>query len=172
MKYLVKICITWIFFVTPATADTKDKIASTIEEVNAHAECGAYINWTYQDYSLAGFDDASSAKKAKNTHFAKAAQAAEKFVKLASENKIDGNYMIFRDAGKVCAGELCLAKTEYIEAMFFLGSLQKANDDITKMKIDCPSNAWFPCVGGEPVDNWKYKAADLYKSKNCKLLLR
>lgn len=80
--------------------------------------------------------------------------------------------MVFRDAGKVCAGELCLAKTEYIEAIFFLGSLQKANDEITKMKIDCPSNAWFPCVGGEPVDNWRFKAANLYKSKNCKLLLR
>ena len=57
-------------------------------------------------------------------------------------------------------------------AIFLLGSLQKANDEITKMKIDCPSNAWFPCVGGEPVDNWRFKAANLYKSKNCKLLLR
>jgi hypothetical protein len=172
MKYLVKTCMTLIFFTTNATADIKNQVTSTIDEANAQAECGAYIDYTYQDYSLAGFNSATSAKNAKTTHLEKAAQAAEKFVKLASENKVDGKYMVFRDAGKVCIGEGCFAKAEYIEAMFILGGIQKASDDITKMKIDCPSNAWFPCMGGEPVDNWKFKAANLYKSKNCKLLLR
>ena len=172
MKYLFKTCMILIFFVTHATADIIEEITSTMDEATVQAECSAYIDYTYNDYSLAGFYNASSAKKAKNTHLEKAAQAAEKFVKLASENKVDGKYMVFREAGKICLGELCVAKAEYIEAMFLLGGIKQASDEITRMKIDCPSNAWFPCMGGEPVDNWKFKAADLYKSKNCKLLLR
>ena len=48
----------------------------------------------------------------------------------------------------------------------------KLRSGVTKKEISCPEGAWHPCKGGEPVDNWGYKAGKQYKDKNCKLLLR
>ena len=45
------------------SADITSDAVSLMEEVKAQGECSSYIGFLNNDYSLAGFDDASSAKK-------------------------------------------------------------------------------------------------------------
>jgi len=56
----------------------------------------------------------------------------------------------------------------YFDDSFLSSFFEKA---VTKKEINCPEGVWSPCFGGEPVDNWEYKAATLYDSKNCSLLV-
>ena len=88
------------------------------------------------------------------------------------KTKIQDKYFIFESGKQICMGELCFEKKEYAEIFFFIGALAMADEAVTKKEISCPEGAWHPCKGGEPRENWGYKAGTQYKDKNCKLLLR
>jgi len=47
----------------------------------------------------------------------------------------------------------------------------QAEEEVGEKDINCPEGAWSPCVGREPVGNRYRKALNLYKTKNCSLLL-
>lgn len=165
-----------IFFLTATitNADVQDEIVSLLEEATAQGECAGYIGFLYNDYTIGGFSDEGQAKKSRNLHMQKAYSTAESFVDLAIKNKVEGKYLIIKKGNSFCIGEMCLPKKEYIEAFFAITGLHDSQEQIAKKDITCPNDidVWFPCKGAEPVDNRQYKAADMYKSKNCKLLLR
>ena len=165
-----------IFFLIANTtnADVQDEIVSLLDETKAQGECAGYIGWLYKDYTIGGFSGKDQAIESQNLHMQKAYSTAERFVDLAIKNKVEGKYFIIKKGNSYCMGEMCLPKKEYIEAFFAITGLHDSHEEITEKEITCPNDidVWFPCKGTEPVDNRQYKAADLYKSKNCKLLLR
>ena len=110
--------------------------------------------------------------RANNRHIEKAITAAQKFITLTSQNDIDGQRLIYKKAGKSCIGELCFPSLDFIASMFIMGGINEGQKEITEKPIPCPANVWTPCYGSEQAGNWAYKASNLYKSKNCRLLLR
>ena len=153
-------------------ADITSDAVSLMEEVKAQGECSSYIGFLYNDYTIAGFKGKADAMRANNRHIEKAATAAQKFVTLSSQNDIDGKRFIYKKAGKSCVGEICLPSLDFIASMFLIGGMNDGQKEVSEQEISCPSNVWAPCYGREPVDNRAYKASNLYKSKNCRLLLR
>lgn len=154
------------------TADVTSDAVSLMEEVKAQSECSSYIGFLYNDYTIAGFKGEADAMRANSRHIEKAATAAQKFVVLSSQNDIDGKRFIYKKAGKSCVGEICLPSLDFIASMFLMGGINEGQKEVSEKEISCPSNVWAPCYGREPVDNRPYKASNLYKSKNCRLLLR
>lgn len=159
-------------FATVGTSDITDEVVSWMEEAQAQGECSTYIGFLYADYTLGGFKGKSDAMRAKEIHLDKAIYAARKFVKLTSENDVDGKRMVFRKSDKICINETCFPSSDYIAAIFALGGLQTAQQQVSEREISCPDGVWSPCYGAEPVENRKFKAGKLYKSKNCRVLLR
>ena len=88
------------------------------------------------------------------------------------KTKIQGKYLVFEKGDQKCMGALCFEKKEYVEFFIIAAALAMAEELVTKKEISCPEGAWHPCKGGEPRENWGYKAGKQYKDKNCKLLLR
>lgn len=142
-----------------------------MEYAKVQGACSSYIGHFYSDYTGAGFASEEDAKRIKDIHLQLAGDAAEKFVSLAISQDLDGKKFITKEGNLFCMGDTCFAKREYIEAIFVLSGPMKAEEEVGEKDINCPEGAWSPCVGREPVGNRYRKALNLYKTKNCSLLL-
>ena len=161
-----------ILSATVGSSDITDEVVSWMQEAQAQGECNAYIGFLYEDYTIGGFKGKSDAMRAEEIHLDKAIYAGKKFVELASENDVEGKRMIFRKSGKICLNETCFPSSDYIAALFALGGVQNGVKEVSEREITCPDGVWSPCYGREPVINRKLKASELYKSKNCRVILR
>lgn len=154
------------------SADITSDAVSLMEEMTAQAECSSYIGFFHNDYAIAGFKNKSDAMRASNGHLEKGISAGQKFVTLSSQNDIDGIRLIYKKAGKFCMEKICFPSSDFIVSAFLFGAMEKGNKEVSEKEINCPNNVLAPCVGREPVGSRAYKASALYKSKNCRLLLR
>ena len=154
------------------SADVASDASSLMEEIRAQGECSSYVGFFKENYTIAGFKDQADMWRANNRHIEKAITAAQKFITLTSQNDIDGQRLIYKKAGKSCIGELCFPSLDFIASMFIMGGINEGQKEITEKPIPCPANVWTPCYGSGQAGNWAYKASNLYKSKNCRLLLR
>lgn len=154
------------------SADVFGEYISLTEEIKAQSECSSYVGFFKENYTIAGFEDEADMWRATNRHIEKAITAAQKFITLTSQNDIDGQRLIYKKAGKSCIGELCFPSLDFIASMLLMGGIDEGQKKITEKPIPCPANVWTPCYGSEQAGNWAHKASNLYKSKNCRLLLR
>ena len=153
-------------------ADITSDVTSLMEEVRAQGECSSYIGFLYNDYTIAGFKGEADAMRVNNRHIEKGANAAQKFVVLASKNDIEGQRLIYSKSGKSCIAEICFPSLDFIASMFLLGGMNDGQKEVSQKEITCPNGVWSPCYGAEPVSERAYKASKLYMSKNCRLLSR
>ncbi|MDA8907459.1 hypothetical protein OAT86_03180 [Planktomarina sp.] len=142
-----------------------------MEYAKVHSACASYIGYLYKDYTGAGFASEEDARQVQDKHFQLAGDAGEKFVSLAISQDLDGKRFITKKGKLFCFVDTCFAKREYIEAMFILAGPMEAEKEIAEKDIKCPEGTWLPCVGKEPVENRYRKAVNLYKTRNCSLLL-
>lgn len=154
-----------------ARAGPEAEIEKLANYVQAQASCASYIGHMYSDYKGAGFASNKEAELTSDEHRRLATYASAKLVNLFMTQDIQGKRMGVRKGNQYCMNEVCFEKLEYLEAVFLLGAQREASDEITRKPISCPSGEWVPCTAAEPVDNRYYKARDLYKTKNCALLL-
>ena len=154
-----------------ANADATRHAMKLIDRTTAQGACASYIGYMGSNYRIGGFVSEQEANRIQEEHWRLASEAAEELVALGISQKIDGQMMISPKGSSICLADLCFAKVEYIEALFLMSGAMEAEKAVARKEINCPEGVWSPCFGGVPVDNWEYKAATLYDSKNCSLLI-
>ena len=159
------------FWSTSVIADTTDEAVKFMNYVNAQGACSAYAEHSGKSFISAGFRSEEATKKASDKHSELGSNGAKEMISFFLNNKVDGKYMVFKENEKFCFGTACFNNKEYLEALFLISAIQEGVQQVTQKEISCPDGAWYPCKGGEPVNNWSLKAAKLYEDKNCTLLV-
>lgn len=150
-----------------------DQFKRLHEEVSAHASCAAYVSYTFENFNSAGFDNEKEATEIGRTHFLLALDLAEELTELLLNLEIDNFQLIKKVKELYCMQDnFCFSNTSQIAGTFASGSFKGATDEVMRKEIECPAGLWGPCHGPEEPTKWGSKAAQLYKVKNCRLLIR
>ena len=152
----------------------QEKFEQLTNYINAHAACSSYASSVSDSFSLAGFSSEDVAKNAGRKHLDLASSAAQELTAFSLNQKVGGQSILTYSPDGYCLGEMCFQKLEYVEAVLIIGALLGGQKEVDEKPLECPNytDYYHPCSGGEPFKNQKYKAAELYKSKNCSLLMR
>lgn len=153
---------------------TQEKFVRLTDYVNAQGACSSYAGSVSDSFSLAGFSSKDAANKAQRKHLDLASAAAQELTAFSLNRKVGGQSILAYGPDGYCLGEMCFQKGEYVEALFIIGALLGGQKEVDEKPLKCPNftDYYHPCSGGEPFKNQKYKAAKLYKNKNCSLLMR
>ena len=154
--------------------EKEEKMNQLFDEFSAQAGCSVYLRYIDERYRSAGFRSETVAKKAAQMHLDFASAAVKQLMQYAMQDDFKENKnLISKREGQFCIREEpCFNSVKHIEGMFLASAMTDAQHDITRKSKQCDIGEWEPCQVGEPVDQWQFKALDLYINKNCKLLIR
>ena len=157
---------------TPVMSDNVTVYSEISDYIRIQGKCSSYAKSTRDDFKLAGFESKKNAQDISEKHLQLTTEGAEKLVKFIFENEIDGKIAGFKKNNQYCFGAFCVAKKEYLEALFLMDAIESGDKEVMTEKITCPNGTWEPCIGRVSPDLWPIKSVNLYREKNCSLFLK
>ena len=102
MKTLILITLVTLFATKAVTETNEEKFVGLLEFVSAQGHCSSYANYTFDEYSLAGFSSKEAAKKAAKKHSELAFSGSEDILSYARDYKLIGELFLTKEGQSYC----------------------------------------------------------------------